>query len=40
MSQSKAIIRKILVLEKQAKEDKRKVLSENEALAKYKHLLK
>ncbi len=38
--EDQAAIKKIQFLEKEAKEGKRKTLSEEEALAKYKHLLK
>ena len=38
--EDQAVIKKIRHLEKEAKEGKRKILSEEEALAKYHHLLK
>lgn len=38
--EDQAVIEKIQHLEKEAKEGKRKTLSEEEALAKYKHLMK
>ena len=38
--EDQSVIRKIQHMEKEVKEGKRKVLSEDEALAKYKHLLK
>lgn len=38
--EDQAVVRKIQHMEKEVKEGKRKVLSEEEALAKYKHLLK
>lgn len=38
--EDQAVIQKIRYLEKESKEGKRKTLSEDEALAKYKHLLK
>ena len=38
--EDQTVVRKVQFLEKEAKEGKRKTLSEEEALAKYKHLLK
>ena len=38
--EDRAVIKKIQHMEKEAKEGKRKTISEEEALAKYKHLLK